>query len=286
MFLPERKDNLTQQIALNEEKKTDSVIPENKTIAKAEEQIALNSKPSTSKSKPALSRAPEPTAKSSETMDVISIEQEQDVLSSIEFVEAHPVHKEELTAADTLMAYNKVAKTDSNQDFIAYSEEKQKETAYELSSEKKSVATKRRAEAPAYASYTPDEEPPQFVYAGFTDFSKYIESKLPVITDSNNIGKAYIEVTIDEKGNVSDARIVRGINAEADKAIIKKVKDSPKWTPGKKNGQAVSSKTNLTISISTVRKPFVIPAFAGMTGLLGRQWVCLTLSVVSDYAPY
>ncbi len=246
LFLPEKKDNQTQQVALNEEKKTDTVIPESKTIAKTEEQIALNSEPSARKSKPSLSRAPEPTVKSSEMMDEISIEKEEDVLPSIEFVEPQPAFKEELKTADTLIALNKADKADSNQGYIAYSEEKQKEVAYELSSAKKSVAARRSAEAPAYASYTLDEEP-RFVYSNFTDFSKYVESKLPVITDSSNISKAYIEVTIDEKGNVSNARIIRGINAEIDKAIIKKVKASPKWTPGKKNGQAVSSKTYWTI---------------------------------------
>lgn len=246
LFLPERKDSQTQQIALNEEKKADTVIPESKTIAKTEEQIALNSEPATSKSKPSLSRTPEPAAKSLQTMDEISIEQEEDALPSIEFVEAQPAYKEELKTADTLIALNKADKADSNQGYIAYAEEKQKEVAYELSSPKKSVAARRSAEAPAYAPYTLDEEP-RFGLGNFTDFSKYIESKLPVITDSSNISKAYIEVTIDEKGNVSDARIIRGINAEADKAIIKKVKASPKWTPGKKNGQAVSSKTYWTI---------------------------------------
>lgn len=247
LFLPERKQDQTQQVALNEVKKTDTVIPENKPIAKTEEQIALNSEPVTSKSKPSLSRAPKPAAKSLQTMDEISIEQEENALPSIEFVEAQPAFKEELKTADTLIALNKADKADSNQGYIAYAEEKQKETAYELSAAKKSVAARRSAEAPASASYALNEEPPRFVYAGFTDFSKYLESKLPVITDSSNISKAYIEVTIDEKGNVADAKIIRGINAEADKTIIKKVKDSPRWTPGKKNGQAVNCKTYWTI---------------------------------------
>ncbi|MBN2266847.1 MAG: energy transducer TonB [Candidatus Babeliaceae bacterium] len=246
LFLPQRKDNQTQQIALNEEKKTDTVIPKSKTTAKYGEQIALYSEPATSKSKPSLSRATEPAAKSLQTMDEISIEQEENALPSIEYVAAQPEYKDELKTADTLIALNKADKADSNQGYIAYSEEKQKETAYELSAAKKSVAARRSAEAPAYTSYTPDEEP-RFVYSNFTDFSKYIESNLPVIADSSRIGKAYIEVSIDEKGNVSDAKIIRGINAEADKAIIKKVKDSPRWTPGKKNGQAVSSKTYWTI---------------------------------------
>lgn len=246
LFLPEKKENQTQQVALNEEKKADAVIPENKTIAQPEEQIALNSEPVAGKSKPSLSRVPEPASKSLQAVDEISIEQEEDALSSIEFAEAQPAFKEELKTADTLIALNKADKADSNHGYIAYAEEKQKEAVYELSSAKKSVAARRSAEAPAYASYTLDEEP-RFVYSNFTDFSKYIESKLPVITDSSNISKAYIEVTIDEIGNVSDAKIIRGINVEIDKAIIKKVKASPKWTPGKKNGQAVNSKTYWTI---------------------------------------
>lgn len=245
LFMPERKDNQARHVALNEENKKDSVSQENKTIAKPEEQIALNSETSTSKSNPSLSKAPAPSAKASETMDEISTEREESAHSSIEYVD-DPNYKEELKTTDTLIAYNKADKADSDQGYMAYSDEKQKETAYELSSSKKSVAARRSADAPASASYTLDEEP-RFVYDGFTDFSKYIESKLPVITDSSNIRIAYIEVTINEKGNVSDAKIIRGINAEADKTIIRKVKDSPKWTPGKNNGQAVSSKTYWTI---------------------------------------
>ncbi|HEX2933928.1 MAG TPA: energy transducer TonB [Bacteroidales bacterium] len=244
VFLPERKEDQKQQIALNVEKKKDTIISESKTAAKLEEQIALNSAPAVSQSKPSLRKAKEPTTTISE--DNISGEQEQDALSSIEFVEAQPVTREESKTTDTLLAINKASKMDSDQEYIAYAEEKQKETAYELNSPKKSVAAKRSAEAPALAPYALDENP-RFSYQGITDFSKYLESKLPVITDSSRIGRAYIEVTIDKKGNVSEASILRGTNAEVDKKIIKKIKDSPRWTPGKKNGQAVSSKTCWTI---------------------------------------
>lgn len=51
--------------------------------------------------------------------------------------------------------------------------------------------------------------------------------------------KVYIRFVIDEKGNVVDASVYRGISKSIDKSCLKHVKKMPKWTPGYQRGKAV-----------------------------------------------
>jgi TonB family protein len=59
-------------------------------------------------------------------------------------------------------------------------------------------------------------------------------------------GKVYVLTYIDEKGNVSDARVIRGIGAGCDEAALNAVKEA-KFTPGKHKGKLV--KVQVTIPI-------------------------------------
>jgi protein TonB len=52
-------------------------------------------------------------------------------------------------------------------------------------------------------------------------------------------GTVTLKFAIDEEGNVSDITILKGIHPLIDEAVVKALKLSPKWTPGKLNGNKV-----------------------------------------------
>jgi hypothetical protein len=250
LFWPNKQDPKTQQIALNQDKKaTDLVQPEaeSKQAPQSDEQIAQNSAPPASENKPYDVYKSKAQSEVSEIKDDFRIE-DTEVLQSAEMGDAAPVVTPHEQMSDTLLVFEQESKVDdaSNKGYLAFSDKKQKEETFKRSAAAKSTVSRQNAPSADYASYAIDEAP-RFVYLGFTDFGKYIESQFPAITDSSSVAEAYIEVFIDENGKVSDARIIKGINTEADKAIMKKVKDSPRWVPGKKNGQAVKTKTNWMI---------------------------------------
>ncbi len=60
-------------------------------------------------------------------------------------------------------------------------------------------------------------------------------------------GKVYLLIYIDEKGNVNDVKVLKGIGGGCDEAAVEGVKQT-KFTPGKNNGQPVKVKLSLPIS--------------------------------------
>lgn len=58
-------------------------------------------------------------------------------------------------------------------------------------------------------------------------------------------GKVFALVFVDENGSVQDAKVVKGIGAGCDEAVIDALKQS-KFTPGKNKGQAVKVKLSMS----------------------------------------
>jgi protein TonB len=70
----------------------------------------------------------------------------------------------------------------------------------------------------------------------------------PAIAQQSGVhGKVYVLAYINEKGNVDDVKLVKGIGAGCDEAVIAAIKKS-KFIPGKIKG--VNVKTKLTIPIT------------------------------------
>ena len=54
-------------------------------------------------------------------------------------------------------------------------------------------------------------------------------------------GRVTLQFVITATGEVTDVKVLRGVNEELDKEAIRVVSQSPRWTPGKdKNGNVVS----------------------------------------------
>lgn len=60
-------------------------------------------------------------------------------------------------------------------------------------------------------------------------------------------GKVMVDFIIGKDGNVSNVRIVKGLSEEIDAEVLKVVSASPKWKPGRVNGNKV--RTSLTIPV-------------------------------------
>ena len=76
------------------------------------------------------------------------------------------------------------------------------------------------------------------------EFRKYIADNLkyPEIASKNGVsGRVVVQFTVNSKGEVVNAVVVRSVDPALDKEALRVIMSSPKWTPGKQDG----SKTNV-----------------------------------------
>ena len=87
---------------------------------------------------------------------------------------------------------------------------------------------------------------PTFNGGNANEFSKWVAAnmKYPEKCRQSKVqGRVTLQFTITEKGEVTDVKVLRGVNEELDKEALRVVSASPRWTPGKdKNGNIVPVK--------------------------------------------
>jgi TonB family protein len=87
------------------------------------------------------------------------------------------------------------------------------------------------------------EEMPSFQGKGFEGaFREYIAKNIiyPEEAKKNGItGKVYVQFTVNNKGEVIDVKVVRGVSPSLDAEAVRVVESSPLWEPGKQKGQPV-----------------------------------------------
>jgi len=81
---------------------------------------------------------------------------------------------------------------------------------------------------------------------------KFIQSnaKFPAMAkDAGISGTVYVNFVIDDKGIVSDIKVIRGVSggASLDKAAMEAVSKLPKFKPGKQRGKAVKVQYNMPV---------------------------------------
>lgn len=60
-------------------------------------------------------------------------------------------------------------------------------------------------------------------------------------------GTVYVTFVVEEDGTISDGRILRGLNQEADQEVLRLIKLMPKWIPGTQRNHPVRVQTNLPV---------------------------------------
>jgi protein TonB len=96
------------------------------------------------------------------------------------------------------------------------------------------------------------EEMPVFP-GGDAALQKYLSTsvKYPTIAQENGIqGKVYIQFVINQKGEVTNATLLRGVDPSLDREALRVVQAMPKWKPGQQRGRPV--KVSYTVPINFV----------------------------------
>lgn len=86
-------------------------------------------------------------------------------------------------------------------------------------------------------------DPSQFLHKWVYQYLKYPREAV----EKGVQGKVMIDFVIEKDGRVTDVRVVKGVSPELDAEALKVVEASPKWKPGKVNGEKV--RTSLTIPV-------------------------------------
>ena len=58
-------------------------------------------------------------------------------------------------------------------------------------------------------------------------------------------GKVFVSFQVDEKGKISDAKVIRGLCDTCDKETLRLVQEMPNWTPARKAGKNITSESTL-----------------------------------------
>ena len=96
------------------------------------------------------------------------------------------------------------------------------------------------------------EEIPEFP-GGEGELQKYLASSVryPVIAQENGIqGRVYIQFVINQRGEVTNVTILRGVDPSLDREAVRVVEAMPKWKPGKQRNRPV--RVSYTVPINFV----------------------------------
>ncbi|SHK01066.1 TonB family C-terminal domain-containing protein [Reichenbachiella agariperforans] len=88
---------------------------------------------------------------------------------------------------------------------------------------------------------------------GMKAFYEYIgiNLKYPIAAREAGVeGIVFVQFVIDTEGNVTEAKVVKGIGSGCDAEALRVIRNSPKWKPGMQRGKAVNVRMILPITYS------------------------------------
>jgi periplasmic protein TonB len=94
------------------------------------------------------------------------------------------------------------------------------------------------------------EVSPQFE-GGEKAWGKYLEKNLNYPEEAQRLGaegRIYVQFIVDTEGNISDAKVIKGVGFGLDEEALRVVKNAPKWKPGKQRGRPVKVKMVIPIT--------------------------------------
>lgn len=97
--------------------------------------------------------------------------------------------------------------------------------------------------------FTIVEQMPEFP-EGYEELSKYLKSNLQYPQEAREkriSGRVFISFIVEENGNITHAKIVRGIGGGCDEEAREVIESMPDWIPGKQKGKAVKVQFNMPI---------------------------------------
>ncbi len=130
-----------------------------------------------------------------------------------------------------------------------YAQDNKKKTV-----EEKTIKIEKKEYSADDYIYAVVEQMPEYP-GGQMVLRKYIAEniKYPKEAQKKGIqGKVFVGFVVDKKGNVTDVKIVKGVDEFLDKEAVRVVKAMPKWKPGKEKGKPVN--VNYTVPINFALK--------------------------------
>jgi len=97
--------------------------------------------------------------------------------------------------------------------------------------------------------FTTVEQMPEFE-GGMSALAKFLSRNLrfPASSQQKGIsGVVYVSFVVSSKGEVTDAKILKGIDEACDQEAIRVVEKMPNWRPGRQNGRNVSVRYSIPI---------------------------------------
>jgi tonB family C-terminal domain len=94
------------------------------------------------------------------------------------------------------------------------------------------------------------EDMPTFP-GGITELMNYLSKNThyPASTKRDGIqGRVVVSFIVEPDGSISNAKLVRSIDANLDQEALRVVSEMPNWTPGKQGGNAVRVRYSLPIA--------------------------------------
>ena len=104
------------------------------------------------------------------------------------------------------------------------------------------AAAKALAEANNAISFASVEEKPTFNGGDANGFAKWVNENInyPEAAKEKGVeGRVLLGFVVDDQGNVSDVKVLRGVDPALDAEAVRVVKASPKWEDGNQNGNNV-----------------------------------------------
>lgn len=152
--------------------------------------------------------------------------------------------------APPLVIRNNNDKPLSEKEIIEKTEKEEPKTFIIDEFDPKNVKTKNQDPNAIYSTAGLTEKP-EFP-GGMENFYKYIGENYTKPRTPEEVklsGKVYVTFIVEADGNLSDFKVLRDIGYGTGEEAIRVLKLSPKWTPGKINGEAVRTLYSLPIAI-------------------------------------
>ncbi len=99
--------------------------------------------------------------------------------------------------------------------------------------------------------YCVTEKPPK-PKGGMSAFYEYTESNLkrPEQARKQGVkGNVFVQFIVEKDGQLSNIRVIKGIGAGCDEAVVQLLEKAPKWTPGIQRGTPVRVRKTMSIQV-------------------------------------
>ncbi|MEQ8413238.1 MAG: energy transducer TonB [Imperialibacter sp.] len=88
---------------------------------------------------------------------------------------------------------------------------------------------------------------------GMKNYTTYLEQNMnypPDALQQKKEGKVFLQFVVNKDGSVDGIKVQRGLCKTCNEEAIRLIKEGPKWTPGKQNGQPVFVRMVLPVSFN------------------------------------